>query len=126
MISYDNRWYEDLQCTEVDEIIAQRLKAGDKLTLNDGKLLERLLTIKMLRENIPARSRRWGWGQQAEEGRETNPTKACFYPQLLPMGQQRLDSIRCVSANQEWCHFVDSSPVSLHIPFITNACKNTC
>ncbi|KAK0048370.1 hypothetical protein Bpfe_022157 [Biomphalaria pfeifferi] len=42
-------WYEDLRCTEVDEVISKRLESGEEVNLPNGKLLERLLTIFLLR-----------------------------------------------------------------------------
>ena len=85
------RNYEDLRCDPVDEVIKRRLEAGEEVTLTNGKLLERMLTIKMLRENIPSRSR-WYYGSQPE--RTTNPTTAMFYDLLVPIAQSRLDSMR--------------------------------
>ncbi|KAH3792413.1 hypothetical protein DPMN_145909 [Dreissena polymorpha] len=40
-------WYDELKCTEVDEVITRRVQAGEEITLPNGKLLERLLEIKM-------------------------------------------------------------------------------
>lgn len=38
-------WYEVLKCPEVDEVIRERLAAGEHISLNYGKLMERLLTF---------------------------------------------------------------------------------
>lgn len=43
-------WYEDLACPAVDEIIRQRLEKGDKLSLGYGKLMERLLMFKDVKD----------------------------------------------------------------------------
>jgi hypothetical protein len=36
-------YYEDLQCLAVDDIISERLRKGDQITLSYGKIMERLL-----------------------------------------------------------------------------------
>jgi hypothetical protein len=45
-------WYEELACPEVDQVILDRLKAGEQISLNYGKLMERLVTLKK-RKNVP-------------------------------------------------------------------------
>ena len=45
------RDYEDIRCEEADQVILQRVQAGEELNLPNGKLLERLLTIKIYRES---------------------------------------------------------------------------
>ena len=81
------RYYEDLQCSQVDEILSQRLIEGEKVSLATGKLLERLLTIKMIRENI-------GGSRYSPLERNKNPTKAQFIRHLIPQAQERLRDIR--------------------------------
>ena len=88
-----NRWYEDLQCKEVDEEIKRRLEAGEQVTLNNGKLLERLLTIKMIREDIPKRTSYY-WSRQ--EKRSPDLTKATFIHDLVPIAESRLENIKLV------------------------------
>ncbi|CAH1799551.1 unnamed protein product [Owenia fusiformis] len=87
-------YYEDIACEEVDRIINDRLEAGETVSLPDGKLLERLLKIKMIREDIPTSIL---WYQvptkKACNSCDTCNTKAQFYPLLLPIGQKRLDNI---------------------------------
>ncbi|KAK7101600.1 uncharacterized protein [Littorina saxatilis] len=76
-------YYEDLQCKAVDDVITQRLAANEPVNLASGKLLERLLTLKMIRENITRYSRNAG------------PTdKACFLPSLISLAEPRLTSIK--------------------------------
>ncbi|XP_072023498.1 uncharacterized protein [Amphiura filiformis] len=41
-------YYEDLACPEVDEVIVKRMKSGETIGLPYGKLMERLLMLKML------------------------------------------------------------------------------
>ncbi|XP_067674466.1 uncharacterized protein [Haliotis asinina] len=83
-------WYEDLQCMDVDKIIEERLEAGETVNLANGKLLERLLTLKIIRENIQTRS----YYSTGPPTREANPTKVCFLPKLIPMAETRLTSIK--------------------------------
>ncbi|CAF4790905.1 unnamed protein product, partial [Rotaria magnacalcarata] len=52
-------YYEDLQCSAVDEIISERLREGEQITLPYGKLMERLLLCRMLREGISSTERRY-------------------------------------------------------------------
>ena len=85
------RWYEDLQFQEVDEEIKHRLEAGEEVTLNNGKLLERLLTIKMMQEDIPKRTSYY-WNRH----KKCNPdlTKATFIHDLIPIAESRLENIK--------------------------------
>ena len=46
-----DRDYEDIRCEEADKVILERVKAGEQINLPNGKLLERLLTIKIYRES---------------------------------------------------------------------------
>jgi hypothetical protein len=88
------RWYEDLQCPEVDQVLEQRLGSGEEPTLAYGKLLERLLTMKMIQENIPARGSRYGGTNAPRNRSEEEFTKAHFIKRLVPMAQQRLAHIK--------------------------------
>jgi len=83
------RYYEDLQSSGVDEILQKRLSNGEMVTLSTGKLMERLLTIKMIREGIGQRGRCDQKGTENE-----HPTKAAFINRLIPQAQERLKSIR--------------------------------
>ncbi|XP_071114112.1 uncharacterized protein [Haliotis cracherodii] len=83
-------WYEDLQCLEVDKIITERLEAGENVNLANGKLLERLLTLKIIRENIQSTS----YYSSGAPTREANPTKVSFLPKLIPLAETRLTSIK--------------------------------
>ncbi len=46
-------YYEDLECPDVGEIISERLRNGEQITLPYGKLMDRLLLIRTLRDNKP-------------------------------------------------------------------------
>ena len=87
------RWYEELQCKEVDEEIKRRLQAGEEVTLSNGKLLDRLLAIKMIREDIPKRASYW----TRREKRNPDPTKATFIYDLIPIAESRLENIKYVT-----------------------------
>ncbi|KAL8588504.1 hypothetical protein ACOMHN_022291 [Nucella lapillus] len=76
-------YYEDLQCTAVDEVIGRRLKANEAVTLPSGKLLERLLTFKMIRGNL-----------DSFHGDAHPDTRARFLPDLIKVAQPRLTSIK--------------------------------
>ncbi len=92
MCYFITRWYEDLQCKEVDEVVKQRMVAGESVTLSNGKLLERLLTIKMLREDIPKQSSYSYWGTKPK--RNPDLTKATFINDLIPLAESRLEDIK--------------------------------
>ncbi|ESO89374.1 hypothetical protein LOTGIDRAFT_229223 [Lottia gigantea] len=83
-------WYEDLICDEVDVIIQQRIQASEEINLPNGKLLERLLTFKIIRENLQTTRRRYG--QPPAPNTEAN--KARFLKDLIPIGERKLTSIR--------------------------------
>jgi len=75
--------YEDLQCEKVDELILSKLKNNEEVNLKDGKLFERLLTIKQIK-NIKKKNFITRW----------LPQEATFYDYLLNIGQKRLDNIK--------------------------------
>lgn len=86
------RWYEALRCDNVDEVLKYRFEHGglEQLDLPYGKLMERLLTIKIIREGIKE-SHSW---QPEKLERIKNPTIAPFFPQLLPLAQEKLLKIK--------------------------------
>ena len=85
------RAYEDLECETVDKVLTERFENGEELDLPYGKLMERLLTIKIIRENIrPAPV----WGQAYTPApSKSDRTKAGFFPLLIPMAEKRLEEI---------------------------------
>ncbi|XP_046353940.2 uncharacterized protein LOC124133552 [Haliotis rufescens] len=83
-------YYEDLQCPELDSVVKTRLEKGHQVSLPNGKLLERLLTLKMIRENIPFDPSYSGW----DVPRIENPTKASFHPDLVTLAEDRLRNIK--------------------------------
>ena len=85
------RWYEDLRCPEVDQVILERVEAGNEVSLPNGKLLDRLLSMKMYRENIKSRSSYFRGSK--EEPREADESKAPFFKHLLPIAQDKINGI---------------------------------
>ena len=59
ILFFFDRDYEDIRCEEADKVILERVKAGEQINLPNGKLLERLLTIKIYRESKLSLR---GWG----------------------------------------------------------------
>ena len=91
-------YYEDLRCGVIDEIIEKRLAAGEQVTLATGKLLERLLMLKMVREDISLTNVEYEWDEETEtlskRVRKPDDTKAKFIHKLIPVAQKRLEQIR--------------------------------
>jgi hypothetical protein len=92
-------YYEDLQCSEVDDIISERLKTGEKITLPYGKLMERLLLLRTLRDNEPAtpvfRGRRRGRATRNDNNQHSaQASKATFYSDLLLVAEAQLEKIK--------------------------------
>ena len=85
-------YYEDLQCPSVDEIIRERLHQGEQITLPYGKLMERLLLCRLLREGETATSRNRRTRNATDP--PAHPDKAKFYPDLLPLAQAQLEKIK--------------------------------
>ncbi|XP_038059429.1 uncharacterized protein LOC119730532 [Patiria miniata] len=71
-------YYEDLSCPAVDAVIMHRIMAGEPVNLPYGKLMERLLIIKVMREEMMATQKK---------------TIAEFYQILLPIAEHRLSEI---------------------------------
>ncbi|XP_078618031.1 uncharacterized protein LOC144885788 [Branchiostoma floridae x Branchiostoma japonicum] len=78
--------YEDLACPAADKVIHDLLTSGSKVNLPYGKLMERLLTLKMMRKDSP----RYQGNQAAEDGVQE---KASFFDLLIPMADKRLHEI---------------------------------
>jgi hypothetical protein len=86
-------YYEDLQCSPVDDIICERLREGEQITLPYGKLMERLLLCRLLREGESTTSRRRNT-QNTASNVPAHPDKAKFYTDLLPVAQAQLEKIK--------------------------------
>ncbi len=96
-------YYEDLQCSDVDDIISERLKNGEQITLPYGKLMERLLLLRTLRENAPgtisyrgfARGRgRGGVARNVDSQPSRQSSPATFYSDLLLIAEAQLEKIK--------------------------------
>jgi hypothetical protein len=100
------RYYEDLTCPSFDQVILERLENGEKVTLAIGKLIERLLTLKMAREGISVDPREiyftWDWEAHPEGPGETYTTnkvdelKAPFLDHLIQIADNYINQIRYV------------------------------
>jgi len=83
------RYYEDLRCDEVDDVILKRVESGEAVTLPNGKLIDRLLMMKMYRDGIPVKSY---YGEKIE--RKEDSKKAPFLGHLVGLGDKMLKNIR--------------------------------
>ena len=92
-------YYEDLQCDEVDNIISERIREGEKVTLPYGKLMERMLLCRLIREGLSTESTRAGSRNRplsaiSQTSAPTFPNKAKFYTDLLPFAEAQLEKIK--------------------------------
>lgn len=85
-------WYEDLRCTEADKVILTRVQSGETINLPNGKLLERLLVLKMYREDISATAS-YCYNRNQAEKRNVDETRAPFFKELLPLAQRKINGI---------------------------------
>lgn len=93
ILNFIFRNYEDLQCPETDKVIESRLGDGEDVSLPNGKLLERLLTLKMIRENIPARFSHFRRGKKSKT-KKCDPTKVPFLMDLVHIAEKRVKNIK--------------------------------
>jgi hypothetical protein len=97
-------YYEDLECSDVDEVMSERLRNGEQITLPYGKLMDRLLLIRTLRDNQPdiptfyrthgrelARSRGFGAVQNHHSDQSK---KSALYSDLIPVAEAKLQTIK--------------------------------
>ncbi|CAF0981750.1 unnamed protein product [Rotaria sp. Silwood1] len=96
-------YYEDLQCSDVDDIISERIRNGEQITLPYGKLMERLLLLRTIRDNVSeTRSfRGTGRGRGAERiarnvdnQHSAESSKMAFYSDLLVIAEAQLQKIK--------------------------------
>ncbi|KAK3576583.1 hypothetical protein CHS0354_011259 [Potamilus streckersoni] len=87
-------YYEDLTCEAADKVIMERIRKGEEIMLPSGKFLDRLLLMKIRRENI-AEGYRSHSGEVKDilTNRPVDESKAPFYKDLLPMAQKRISEI---------------------------------
>lgn len=78
-----------------------------------------LFCLQMIREDISLSNVEWEWNEQTEtltkRVRKPDPSLASFYSKLLPIAQNRIQSIRCVAQrrlqfvnNQSWLRHISS------------------
>ncbi len=91
----------------MDEIISERLRNGEQITLPHGKLMDRLLLIGTLRDNqpdIPTFYRNYGRGHGRGRGRgrvfdnvnnqnSVQSKKSVLYPDLISVAEAQLQKI---------------------------------
>jgi hypothetical protein len=101
-------YYEDLQCLDVDEIISERLRNGEQITLPYGKLMDRLLLIRTLRDNQPDiptfyRNSEHGRGRGRARGRgysnvnnqhSVQSKNSVLYSDLISVAETQLQKIK--------------------------------
>ena len=96
-------YYEDLECPEVDEIISERLRNGEQVTLPYGKLMDRLLLIRTLRDNQPdiptfyrtyARELGRGSSNANRQQHTVQPKKSTLYSDLILVAEGQLQKIK--------------------------------
>ncbi|XP_077977073.1 uncharacterized protein LOC144432683 [Glandiceps talaboti] len=86
-------YYEDLACELTDQMILKRLQGGDPVNLTYGKLMERLLTLKMKRENISGRGSGGDGFRTEKTATDDSLKKAPFYDLLIPIAEKQLQSM---------------------------------
>lgn len=75
-------------CDEVNQVLDQRLAAGDPISLSNGKLLERLLTILLIRRPELKSS----YTNTVYEGEPEDTTN--FFTRLIEVAEPILTSIK--------------------------------
>ncbi|CAD5117276.1 unnamed protein product [Dimorphilus gyrociliatus] len=90
-------YYEELTCPEADAFIKTRIENGEEINLNIGKLLDRLLAIKMIREDVSMTNCEYEWCEETEtlskRKRVPNKNKATFFPLLSSIVQEKMNGI---------------------------------
>ncbi|CAF3867145.1 unnamed protein product [Adineta steineri] len=101
-------YYEDLECPDVDEIISERIRNGERITLPYGKLMDRLLLIRTLRDNQPDiptfyRNNEYNRGRGRGRGRgfgnvnnqhSLQSKKSTLYSDLISVAEAQLQTIK--------------------------------
>lgn len=97
-------YYEDLECPDVDETISERIRTGEQVTLPYGKLMDRLLLIRTLRDNKPDIPTFYLTHDVGGRGRGRNyaqvntrpvdqPKKSALYSSLISVAENQLQKI---------------------------------
>ncbi|XP_066264746.1 uncharacterized protein [Branchiostoma lanceolatum] len=85
--------YEDLACPATDKVIHDLLTSRSKVNLPYGKLMERLLTLKMMRQGSHKYQDDWSSSGTSNDQEEDAPEKASFFDLLIPLAEKRLHEI---------------------------------
>ncbi|CAF3362913.1 unnamed protein product [Rotaria socialis] len=83
-------YYEDLQCPDVDDIISERLENGEEISLPYGKLMERLLVLRKLRDT-PSETAAVG---NVQDQNSVQSSKNKCYSYLLSVAEGQLAKIK--------------------------------
>ncbi|CAF2138561.1 unnamed protein product [Rotaria magnacalcarata] len=83
-------YYEDLQCPDVDDIISERLENGEEISLPYGKLMERLLVLRKLRDT-PSETAAVG---NIQDQNSVQSSKNKCYSYLLSVAEGQLAKIK--------------------------------
>ena len=70
-------------------MVGERLDKGETIDLPLGKLLERLLTLKCIRNNVNLRANY----RSSKGNNEPDETKATFFSKLLPTANKRMEAL---------------------------------
>lgn len=81
-------YYEDLMCPAVDAVILKRLEKGEQVTLNYGKLMERLLTFKIMNEKKEVKL-----SFPTVVHPDSDVPKIPFINTLIPLAEEKLKGI---------------------------------
>jgi hypothetical protein len=92
-------YYEDLACQQVDDIIQERIRDGEQIKLPYGKLMERLLLFRLLREPDMECSDDGADETNSDAVAPSSDSSklsdnAKFYPDLLPVAETQLGKIK--------------------------------
>lgn len=91
-------YYEDLQCQAVDDILSERLRNGEQITLPYGKLMERLMLLRTINEArqqaLIIRQFTMRRGRQAAPSLDAGAKKSSFYADLLLIAEAQLKTLK--------------------------------
>ena len=122
-----------MRCAEVDAAISARIEDDEKLTLANGKLLERLLVLKMLREGIPVSEEEimrgwhdWDWENHPEGPGDKHCqdlTIAPFIDRLIDIAEVKISNIRYLVARSYCIKFIACNTY-IFVIYLNKCCLN--
>ena len=81
-----SRYYEELVCPGIDQILKKRLDSGEKVLMSYGKLMERLSTFTEIRNRKT--------GETSEGSEKTDESLLPFIKNLTEIADAQLESLR--------------------------------